>query len=678
MSGILRQAPRPLHALGIILGLWCAGAVGASGGVKPTAQQIQSAQQVQTAQHAALEPARAALRTLQFEKARALLTALGNAGNPEAEYLLGLMYLNGVGVMLDPVHGVTLIRSAAERGSAAAAYVLAGELSRTPEAAPGAAQQWLERSAKLEYSLAVAALKSGRPLLASEALGTTDPALMSAWVIECVRKSNIGELRRLGNAAATVHDEFGRSALSLAASADSADAAAVLIELGADVRAVDSAGTSALMIAAEGGDSRLIDLLVSHGADPQKADSEGRTALFYAARGNRAAAVLALQRAGASLEAHDSRGYGALDAALVVGADEAAAQLRALGLHASRVTVDPARQSAAFDPARPGDIYRGWPALAIAVSRDDSAGVQQLLAAGGNPNLRLPQGAPLVQISADAHAFKSLALLLARGADAGAADRAGHSTLWLAAARNDAALVKALLDARVSADTHAPGEQTPLLAALGAAHPAVAQMLLAAGADANAIDPQGHTPLMLACANGSTALIASLLDHHAGLNAVDQERRTAVLFAAAAGSRDAVTLLLNAGANPKAIDAQGATVLHAAARQSGADVLAPLLAIDLPLNRRDEQGDTPLLLAAATGNVEIVRALLARSADLNVQNSVGDTALIAASRGGHQQICHLLLAAGANKLLRNGSGISAGDVAAARGFTSIATELSKG
>jgi len=672
MSRLFRQAPGPLHALGIIVGLWCAlaslwcaGAMGASRSVKPTAQKD------------ALEPARAALRTLQFDKATALLTTLGNAGNREAEYLLGLMYLNGVGVMLDPARGVTLIRSAAERGSAAAAYVLAGELSRSPDAAPGAAQQWLERSANLGYTLALEALKSGRPLLAREILGATDPALMGAWVIDCVRKNNIGELRRIGPSAAAVHDEFGRSALSLAAGSGSVGAAAVLIELGADVRAVDSAGTTALMIAAEGGDSSLIDLLLSHGADPQKADNEGRTALFYAARGNRAAAVLALQRAGAMLEAHDSRGYGVLDAALVVGADEAATQLRALGLHAAPTT-DPARQSTAFDPARPGDIYRGWPPLAIAVSRDDSAGVQQLLAAGGNPNLRLPQGVPLLQIAADAHAFKSLTLLLGRGADAGAADRAGHSTLWLAAARNDAALVKALLDARVSPDTHAPGEQTPLLVALGAAHPVVAHMLLAAGADANAADPQGHTPLMLACSSGSTALIAALLEHHAGIDAEDHERRTALLFAAAAGSRDAVTLLLNAGANPKAIDAQGATALHAAARQSGADVLVPLLAIDLPLNRRDGQGDTPLLLAAASGNVEIVRALLIRSPDLNVQSSVGDTALIAASRGGYQQICHLLLAAGANKMLRNGSGVSAGDVAAARGFASISTELAKG
>src|SRR5258707_624016 len=288
MNRIFRQAPWPLLASCLIAAPWCASAVGAPGSVKPTPRQVSTAQQI------ALEPARAALRTLQFDKAAALLTTLGNAGNPQAEYLLGLMYLNGVGVMLDPARGVTLIRSAAERGSAAAAYVLAGELGRTPDAAPGTAQHWLERSAQLGCTLALEALKSGRPLLASEVLGATDPALMGAWVIDCARKNNIGELRRLGVAAAAVHDEFGRSALSLAAGSDRVEAAAVLIELGADVRAVDSAGTTALMIAAGRGDSRLIDLLLSHGADPQKADNEGRTALFYAARGNRAAAVLAL------------------------------------------------------------------------------------------------------------------------------------------------------------------------------------------------------------------------------------------------------------------------------------------------------------------------------------------------------------------------------------------------
>src|ERR1700692_2432807 len=63
-----------------------------------------------------VEPARAALRTLQFDKAIALLNGAGNAGNVDAQYLLALIYLNGVGVPVDPAHGRALLQTAAEHG----------------------------------------------------------------------------------------------------------------------------------------------------------------------------------------------------------------------------------------------------------------------------------------------------------------------------------------------------------------------------------------------------------------------------------------------------------------------------------------------------------------------------------------------------------------------------------
>src|SRR5882757_6267765 len=81
-----------------------------------------------------LEPARAALRTLQFDKAIALLNAAGNAGNADAQYLLGLIYLNGVGTVSDSARARALLQSAAEHGQGAAAYVLAGEFAHEPGA----------------------------------------------------------------------------------------------------------------------------------------------------------------------------------------------------------------------------------------------------------------------------------------------------------------------------------------------------------------------------------------------------------------------------------------------------------------------------------------------------------------------------------------------------------------
>jgi ankyrin repeat protein len=620
-----------------------------------------------------LEPARAALRTLQFNRAVELLNAAGSA---DAQYLLGLMYLNGVGVVSDPARARAMLRSAAERGQAAAAYVLSGELAHQPDTPPGEARQWLERSAKLGYERAVEALKSGRPLLDREFVGASDPALLTAWVFDCARKNDAAELKRLGAAGVQVHDEFGRGPLSYAAEAGSAAAATTLLELGADLRSTDTAGTTALMIAAERPDSAMTELLLQHGADHEAADAEQRTALFYAARANQPETIRALQRAGALLDAHDSRGYSALDDAIAVGADAAAAELRSLGVHANLVAPVAGRQNGKFDPAHPGDIYRGWPPLALAVSRNDAAGVRQLLDAGANANLRLPQGESLLQAAADAHAVQSLQILLAHRADAAAVDQAGHTVLWLAASRNELAVIETLLAAGVSADAHAAAEQTPLLGALGAPHSEKAvQMLLNAGASPDATDRNGHTPLMLASAAGKLALINMLLAHHPSVDAEDHERRTALWFAAASGSPEAVDALLAAGANPDAADARGLTAVHAAAAQNEVSVLSPLLSSAARINRRSAGGDTALMIAAATGHAEIVQALLSRKPDLNIQNKAGDTALIAASRGGYADICHLLTAAGANKALRNGAGVSAHDVAASRGFASIAKEL---
>ncbi len=287
-----------------------------------------------------LEPARAALRTLQFNKAIELLTAAAVAGNIDAQCLLGLIYLNGVGVASDSARGRALLQAAAEHGQGAAAFVLAAEFAREPAAPPDSAQRWLETAAKLGYVRATEVLKSGRPLLDREIAGASDPALLTAWVLDCARNKDAAELHRLGKAVAAVRDEFGRGPLSYAAAAGAAAAATTLLDLGADVRAADQVGTTALMVAAERPDAVLTDLLLQHGADPQTADALKRTALFYAARADRSANISALNRAGALLDARDGRGYNALDAALAVGADAAATELRSLGMHADLIAVD--------------------------------------------------------------------------------------------------------------------------------------------------------------------------------------------------------------------------------------------------------------------------------------------------------------------------------------------------
>jgi ankyrin repeat protein len=661
-----------MRAAGHCTGLraWCLGlcwiAVAAFGNPSP-------------AQKDPLEAARAALRTLKYDQAIALLERAGNAGNAEAQYLLGLIYLNGVGVLPDAPRARALLQSAAEHGQGAAAYVLAAQLANTDPADVGAAQEWLERSASLGYARASDTLKSGRPLLAREGFSQNDHAMLVAWVIDRARHNDADELRRLGADAAQVRDEFGRSALLHATELGALAAAQALLTLGADVAAADQFGTTALMLAVERPDTQLAQLLLQHGADPKVVDAEHRTAIFYAARANRSAAIELLQHAASSsLDAHDSRGYTALDAANAVGADAAARQLRALGAQATVQSTVMGPQNGKFDASRPGEIYRGWQALALAVSRNDAATVRQLLDAGALANLRLAQGDTLLQVAADSHALECMALLLARGADASLADHAGHSALWLAATRHDEPLIKALLNGGVKADAHAAHEDTPLLAAVRAGLAGSVQLLLEAGANVEATDELGRTPLMIAAADTNHLLVPLILPHRPKLSAQDHELRTALWHAAWSGSRDSVEALLAAGADPEPVDAQGFTALHAAAAHGQPGVVALLLSGNTRLNiRSTSTGDTPLLLAAASGREEAVSALLGKSPELDLQNRAGDTALIAASRGGYTNICHALLARGANRSLRNGARVSAADVAGGRGFSALAKELAK-
>jgi ankyrin repeat protein len=621
-----------------------------------------------------LEPARAALRTLQFSRAIELLSAAGTGGNPEAQYLLGLMYLNGVGIVADPVRARALLQSAADHGQGAAAYVLASELAHDPHAPPDAARHWLERSAQLGYGRAREALKAGGALLAREDLGASDPALRPAWVIACIRRNDTAELRRLGAGSISARDAFGRGSLDYAVQADAVDAATTLLQLGDDLHATDTFGTTALMLAAERSDHVLLELLLQHGADPQAIDAEHRTALFYAARANQPQAIAALRAAGARLDARDEHGYNALDAALAVNATAAAQALRDSGLQTHVVATAPAR-GGKFDPARPGDIYPNWPALALAVARDDTTAIRQLLDTGALSTLRPPPGESLLQIAVDARALDALALL-AHGASITATDHAGHTALWLAAARGDLAVIRALLAAGVAADTHAVAENTPLLAALHSAHAEAAQALLDAGANQEAIDAQGRRPLMIAGATRQLPLVQWLLAHHVQVDAQDPQRRTALWYSVAMGSAAEVNALIRAGARPDVVDAQGQTVLHAAAAQGDAAVVQPLLAVATSLNQRSVNGgDTPLLIAAARGHAELVRELLKLHPDLDVQNHAGDTALLAAARGGHAAVCQLLLAAGSNTALRNVAGVTAAEVAQGRGFTSLARDL---
>src|SRR5258706_13262684 len=193
------------------------------------------------------------------------------------------------------------------------------------------------------------------------------------------------------------------------------------------------------MIAAGAGSLDAVRQLVRHGADVNAAEPRGgQTALMWAAAEGHSDVVAGLLALGAKVDA----GSGA-----------------------------------------------GFTPLVFGTIRGDVASIKTLLHAGANPNVALLSGTkPIIVAMQYRHAAAALALTEG-GADISVRDRAGNTTLHLAAQAGDEKLVAALLGRHADPNARTPkstapagprgggggrgapaGEQTPLMVAARGDH----------------------------------------------------------------------------------------------------------------------------------------------------------------------------------------------------------------
>jgi ankyrin repeat protein len=150
--------------------------------------------------------------------------------------------------------------------------------------------------------------------------------------------------------------------------------------------------------------------------------------------------------------------------------------------------------------------------LAEAAALDDTDRVTDLLDAGADVDARTPDGFTPLHLAAFFGAPRVAALLLRRGADAGAvADNPMRvQPLNSAAAGRHHEIAVALIAAGADIDARQEGGHTPLLAAAGNGDADLARTLLAAGADPTLARDDGVGPADLARAQGHDALADEL------------------------------------------------------------------------------------------------------------------------------------------------------------------------
>lgn len=208
----------------------------------------------------------------------------------------------------------------------------------------------------------------------------------------------------------------------------------------------------------------------------------------------------------------------------------------------------------------------------------------------------------------------------------------GMTALHWASYHNHARSIAALVAAGADVDAKTLYEVTPLSLACEYGNLRAVRALLDAGADANASRRGGESPLMLAARQGNANVVRSLIK--AGADMEDKEARgqTALMWASAAGNLDTVDALIDAGCNVETtLKQSGLSALMFAARHGQSAVVMRLLDSGLDVNtvatpkrsggRNPRSGMSAMMFAIESGHLQLACDLVLRGADPNDQRS---------------------------------------------------------
>ena len=427
----------------------------------------------------------------------------------------------------------------------------------------------------------------------------------------------------------------GMTALHWAALRDQLEMAQMLIEAGANIKAVTRLGDlTPLFLACTHGNSAMIDLLLKAGADSNTANTvNGQTALMRAAASGDGDGVRVLIDAGADVNAKE-KAYGQT-ALMFAAATNRAAVVRIL-----------AETGAELDAASDVEDLLSRP-------RYDETG-RVIPSPPPDPKT----GRPPVDFSERPKATVM----------------GGMTPLLVAARDGQLDAVRALVETGADVNKVSPADfSSPIVIAAANANFDVAKYLLDHGANPNAANSDGLTPLYAAIdiqyaplswapvpisahqSVGYLELLEDLLSRGANPNArltrklfyrpsshdrswVRTEGATAFWRAALAADVEAMRVLVERGANPKIATDSGVTPLMAAAgigwvpgefTQTSREPHAHQAAVEyclelgLDVNARDDEDQTALHGAAWIGDHDLIQFLVDKEAKLDVQTKKG-------------------------------------------------------
>ncbi|HUG73888.1 MAG TPA: ankyrin repeat domain-containing protein [Steroidobacteraceae bacterium] len=442
----------------------------------------------------------------------------------------------------------------------------------------------------------------------------------------------------------------GSTPLQWAAFAGDVAEARRLIEAGADVHATNNYGVSAMLLAADIASTELIQLLLQNGVDANTANAEGETPLHLVARAGNIEAATLLLKAGAKVDVREKFGDQTPLMWAVVRRHPAMVQFlldHGAEVDARSAIRDYPRVATAESRAKSLD-RGGFTSLLYAARENCRECVEILLQHGADVNLPDPTGVVPMVIAMINGNFDIAKRLIEAGADVNQWDLFGQSPLHVAIANMGGSRGGNPLDA--------DWPQTATGAEL-------VQMLIERGANPNQqtyFRPavrggggRGTTPFMVAVGTGNVDLVKQLIAKGANVKLATSEGTSAIHAAVQARGGG------GGGGPPGGGPRGGGAPPGGGAAPAGAP-----------------GGAGGPGAARPNPQVELINLLAAEGADVHMvaqrhflQRSRGGSALHYAVRGGGSRpVIQALLDLGLDINIKDEDGLTALDYAMGRGY----------